>query len=154
ASLADAATKAAKPASWDTYQATSSAAGVTTTATAGAQPGSISFHVDAVAASQITLTAAVPDDGSLVPADPPVITIKKQDGTLVELSPAGDKLADLAKAINDSADAGVTATVVKVSDGAVPTYRLQLTGTTTGAAGTFSLHAGTAAQVTGGTTAH
>ena len=150
ASLAEVAATSAKPASWSTYQGTSSHPSATVTAGATAQPGTVSLHVDAVARAQVTLTAAVPDDGSLVSAEPPVITIQKKDGTLVQLAPSSGKLADIAQAINDSAEAEVKATVVKVTDGVVPTYRLQLTGATTGTDGSFSLHAGTAAQLTAG----
>ena len=69
-----------------------------------------------------------PDDNTLVPAIPPAVTVKKADGTLVTVTPTTGSLADIAKAINDAADSGVKATVVRVSGGATPQYRLQFTG--------------------------
>lgn len=148
ASLAEAASKTAKPESWQAFAATSSSASVTATAAAGAQPGSVTFSVDAVATSQVTLSAAVADNGSLAPG---AVTVKKADGTLVTVQPTTGSLADVAKALNDAADSGVKATVVRVTNGAVPTYRLQLTGTATGADGTFEVFAGTTAEVEAGT---
>ncbi|KGM12303.1 acyl-CoA desaturase [Cellulomonas carbonis T26] len=155
ASLAEAATKAAKPASWDLYKGTSTATSVAVKAGATAQPGSVTFSVDTVAASQISLTAAVPDDGTLLDV-PPAVTIRKGDGTFVTIEPTTGSLSDIAKAINASADAGVRASVVQVSsgDGTNPaTYRLQLTGVSTGTTNAFSVYKGTVDQaaVDGGT---
>ncbi|MCL3860850.1 flagellar filament capping protein FliD [Actinotalea sp. K2] len=147
ASLTDAATNAAKPASWQAWQATSSTPGATATAGAGAQPGTVTFSVDAVATSRVSITAPVADDGSLLTGEPPSLTIlRKSDNTLVTVSPASGSLSDIAKAINDSPDAGVKATVVRVSQ-EPPTFRMQLTGTTTGSAGGFEVHAGTHTDV-------
>lgn len=151
ASLAENATKVAKPASWDAYAATSSATSVSATTTTGAQPGSLTFTVDSVATSRVAVSAAVPDDGSLVTGLPPAVTVRKLDGTLVTVQPTSGSLADIAKALNDAADAGVKATVVRVTNGETPTYRLQLTGTTTGSDGNFKVFAGTADEVTAGT---
>lgn len=148
ASLGDAATKAAAPASWDAFVASSSSATVTTASSAAAQPGSLTFTVDAVAAAQVTVTATTPDDGTFLPGTPPALTVRKADGTLVTVQPATGSLADIADALNDSADAGVRATVVRVSDGETPTYRLQLTGAATGEANAFEVYAGTTQQVT------
>ncbi|MBI9114565.1 flagellar filament capping protein FliD [Sanguibacter suaedae] len=142
ASLAEAATKATKPASWDAYTAASSSVATTAKASATAQPGSVSFTVDQVASTQITVTGEVKDDGSLVTSVPPALTIKKHDGTLVSVKPTTGSLSDIAKAINDSPTAGVKASVVRVSGGAEPTYRLQLTGTETGTTGSFEVYAG------------
>jgi len=145
ASLAEAATTATKPASWDAYTATSSSASTTAKASATAQPGSVSFTVDQVASTQITVTGEVKDDGSLVTSVPPALTIKKHDGTLVTVSPTTGSLSDIAKAINESPTAGVKATVVRVSegsDGVAPTYRLQLTGSATGTDGAFEVYDG------------
>ncbi|HEY3409658.1 MAG TPA: flagellar filament capping protein FliD, partial [Propionicimonas sp.] len=152
ASLAEAATTAAKATSWQAWSATSSSAtAATATASGAAQPASLTFSVDQVAKPQVSLTAAVADDKSLVPTVPPAVTIKKADGTLLTVSPTTGSLSDIAKAVNDAADAGVKATVVRVSNGAVPEYRIQFTGTVTGSAGTFSVYAGTSAAVTAGT---
>ena len=78
----------------------------------------------------------------------PSLTVRKADGTLVTVQARTGSLADIADALNDSASAGVRATVVRVSDGATPTYRLQLTGAKTGQANAFAIYAGTTQQVT------
>jgi flagellar hook-associated protein 2 len=150
-SLADSAKTAATAASWSVWTATSSTTGVTATAGATAQPSTLSFTVDAVAAAQVSVSAAVPDDSSLVTAIPPAVTVKASDGTLVTVSPTTGSLSDIAKALNDAATAGVKATVVRVTNGEIPTYRLQFTGTSTGTDGTFEVYAGTSAEVTAGT---
>jgi flagellar hook-associated protein 2 len=156
ASLRDAARTAAGPSSWTAVTATSSAASVTATATTTtvgarttqtAQPGSLTFSVDAVAASQVSLSRQTPDDGSLVPAMPPAVTVKKADGTFVTVQPTTGSLEDIALAVNKAADAGVRATVVRVVTGATAEYRIQFTGTITGNDGAFSVHAGTQAEV-------
>jgi len=151
ASLAENAAKVAKAESWDAYKATSSASSVTATSTAGALPGSLTFSVDSVATSRVAVSAAVPDDGTLVTGMPPAVTVRGADGSLVTVQPTSGSLADIAKALNDAAEAGVKATVVRVTNGETPTYRIQFTGTTTGTAGDFEVFAGTADEVTAGT---
>ena len=147
ASLGETAKTAAKPASWNAYTASSSAASTATaTATATAQPGSISFSVDQVATTQVSLSNAVPDGNTLVPSLPPSVTVRKADGTYLTVEPTTGSLTDIAKAVNDAADAGVRATVVRVSNGATAEYRIQFTGATTGADGSFKVFAGTQAQ--------
>ena len=148
ASLGAAAKKAADPASWQAHTATSSAPSTATaTASSGAQIGSLTFSVDAVATAQVTLTNPFSADAPLTSAVPPVVTIRKSDGTLVEISAQSGSAVDLAKAISDNADAGVKATAVRVLDGDTPVFRLQLTGVATGAEGSFELFVGTAAEV-------
>lgn len=144
ASLAEAAAKAAKPASWDAYKAVSSATSVTATTSAGAQPGTVSFHVDALAKAQVSVSDEVGQSTGIT-----AVTIKK-GATLVTVEPASGDLAAVTKAINDAADAGIKATAVRVG-AEPPTYRLQLTGTSTGTAGAFEVYSGTAAEVTAGT---
>lgn len=154
ASLAEAAKKAAAPESWEAYTATTTGAGATATASSSAQPGSVSFHVDQLATSRVTVTAAVPDDGTLVPGYPPTLAVRKADGSFVEVHPTSGSLADIARALNEAADAGIKATVIRVSNGDgvnPPLYRLQLTGVTTGTDGGFELHAGPADAVDGTT---
>ncbi|MDT0165151.1 flagellar filament capping protein FliD [Actinotalea sp. AC32] len=147
ASLAESATKAAKPASWDLYKGTSTATSVTVKAGATAQPGSVSFSVDSLATARTSLTAAVKDDGSLL-GTATTLTIRSDAGTYVTVTPTSGSLADVAKAINASPETGVRATVVKVppldTDAAgTERFRLQLTGTKTGEANGFSAYAGT-----------
>lgn len=142
ASLGEAAAKAAKPASWAAFTATSSATSASATTSSTAQAGSVTFSVDAVATTQMSLSVAVPDDGTLASGTTPSLTVKKQDGTLVTVAAASSSLADLAAALNSDATTGVTATVVQVSGGTTPTYRLQVSGTQTGSTGTFELYDG------------
>lgn len=145
ASLADAAKAAAKASSWDVRKATSSSDTVVATAGAGAAVGSVTFSVDAVATSQISLSEAFADPADLLNGSAS-LTLRSADGTLTEITPAGSDWASIAKAINDSAS-GVKATAVRVTSGGVPEYRLQLTGTETGVTSSFELFAGTSAQV-------
>lgn len=147
ASLAENAAKVAKPASWNAFAATSSATSATATAGATAQVGSVSFTVDAVAKAQVSVSNVTLDNSSLVPDIPPAVTLRTGDGTLVTVQPTTGSLQDIAKAVNDAADAGIKATVVRVSGGENPTYRLQFTGTGTGTDGAFAVYAGTTAAV-------
>jgi flagellar hook-associated protein 2 len=151
ASLATTAGAVAKAESWDAWKATSSASSATATASATAQPGTLTFTVDAVANTQASVTNAFTDASTLFPTQPPIITIKKVDGTMVTVEPATGDLAAVTKAINDAADAGIKATAIRVSNTEPPQYRLQFTGTTTGTDGAFEVYAGSAADVDAGT---
>lgn len=148
ASLAEAAKAAAKATSWDIRKATSSSDAAVATATAGAAVGTVTFSVDALATSQISLSDSFPDPADLMGGSAS-LTLRSADGTLTEITPGKSDWASITKAINDS-DSGVKATAVRVSDGEPPEYRLQLTGTKTGETSSFELFAGTAAQVEAG----
>jgi flagellar hook-associated protein 2 len=122
----------------------------------------VSFTVDQLATAQTSVSATYRADGSAVvsAADPAAaaldlgvpatVTVVKADSTIVTVQPAGGSLADVARALNEAADSGVRATVVRagVDDEGVPVYRLQLTGTATGEDGSFEVYAG---DGTGGT---
>jgi flagellar hook-associated protein 2 len=158
ASLATFATNTADPASWTAATATvstpaSGTVSATATTTSSAQPGSMTFSVDQVATAQVSLSNLVPDNGTLVPQSPPSVTVRKADGTYLTVEPASGSLADVAAAVNKAADAGIRATVVRVTTGATPEYRIQFTGTTTGADGSFEVFAGTQADVVAATAA-
>lgn len=144
ASLADAAKKAATATSWGATKASSSATSVTASTTNVAQATSLSFTVDKVAQSQISLTGSFTDLTTLT-GGASTVTIKKADGTLTEVAVGSDASA-LAKAISGST-AGVAAVAVTVNG----TTRLQLTAKDTGAAAAFEVYAGTKAEVEGGT---
>lgn len=150
ASLTGSAQSAAKPESWSAWQATSTDSSVTAGAGATAQPGTLSFHVDQVATTQMSLSDTFTDVASLLPEQPPTITVRKSDGTMVTVHPASGDLSEVTRALNDAADAGIKATVVRVS-AEPPTYRLQFTGTATGSDGGFEVFAGTADDVTNNT---
>jgi flagellar hook-associated protein 2 len=146
ASLATSATTAATASSWNALKATSSASSVSATASTSAQATSLDFTVDAVANRQVSLTDQFTNTTDLFPTVPPVITFKKTDGTLTTVTPASGDLADITKAINASGT-GVTAVAVKVGTA----YRLQISGTSTGASNGFQMYLGSSADVTAGT---
>ena len=153
ASLGDSAKAAATATSWQAVTAASTATSVTASAAAGAQPSSLTFSVGALATRQTSVSAGATDLASLFggPA-PATLTLATGSGATasvaaIDLTGVTD-LAGLASAIN-TADTGVTATLVKVS---ATQSRLQLTGKATGTGAAFDLYAGavTAAQVQGG----
>src|SRR5690606_10988641 len=91
-----------------------------------------------------------PADGTgLVLGYPPAVTIVGGDNSLVTIQPTSGSLQDIARAINEAAEAGVRATVVRVGtdEHGVPQYRLQFTGTRTGKDSTFQVYAGGADAV-------
>jgi Flagellar capping protein len=126
--------------------ASSSASGVTVAAKATATPGSLTFRVDQLAQSQVSVTAAQTSwSGG------PTLTLVDGAGAHHEIE-AGASLAELAANIN-AAGTGVTATLVAAGTDTVtgePKYRLQLAGPS-GAAGAFALYDGTSAEVTAAT---
>jgi flagellar hook-associated protein 2 len=141
ASLATLAQDTAKPAALDLFTAKTDSGGVTTTITSGASAASLSFVVDKVAKTQVTVTDALtawPDTA---------ITITGPKGA-VEITAASTSLDDLVTAIN-SAGAGVSALKVAAGTNGAgdPQYRLQLTSGTSGLAGGFSV-SGTAVATT------
>lgn len=149
AALADAATKASKPAGTDLHTATSSSTAVTVTAGVGAVDGTIDFTVDKVAQSQVIVTGPL----TQWPDEPPVLTFVAADGTTKQVTAASSSLADVAAAINK---AGVGVSATRVAAGLDPvsgaqTYRLQLSSTATGSTGAFTAYRGTPADVTAGT---
>ncbi|NTV38504.1 MAG: flagellar filament capping protein FliD [Demequinaceae bacterium] len=147
-SFSAAAEKAATAANWTSFKATSSSSSVAASTTTAAKAGSITFAVDAVANRQVSLTAAVTDGTQLTADNPPTLTIKKADGSLVTFTAASNSLSDIASAITGSA-AGVSATAVRVNSGSPASYRLQFTAGTTGTDGAFEVYVGDGAAVTG-----
>jgi flagellar hook-associated protein 2 len=135
----------------------SSAESVTASAASTAVDGSsITFTVTGLAARQtvisngewasLTADARVAKDGSTAePAWP--LEIRNADGTVrgTVTIPPGATLAQAVTAINDK-KLGVQAAAVKVADG---TYRLQITGTSTGAANAFELRSDTETDLDG-----
>ena len=137
ASLATLAKDTAKPAALDLFTAKTNSDSATATIGSGASAASLTFKVEKLAQTQVSVTDALtawPDTK---------ITI---GGTVV--TAASTSLDDMVKAINAS-DAGVTA--LKVASGTNgagdPQYRLQLSSNTSGAAGAFTV-AGTAVTST------
>ncbi|HKU35490.1 MAG TPA: flagellar filament capping protein FliD [Paenarthrobacter sp.] len=128
------------------FTATSSAPSVTAKTTTAATAGSIDLTVTQLAQTQVNVTAAMafwPTDGGA----PAHLTIVDSTGKKTEVAPASTSLDDVVSAIN-AASGGAHAVKVPAGNG---TYRLQLTASTSGAAGAFTAYQGTAAQVAGGT---
>jgi flagellar hook-associated protein 2 len=138
---------AAKPGALNLFSATSSAPSLTATTTAAASAGSIDVTVTKLASTQVNVTApmtAWPTDAGGGPAK---LTIVDAAGKQTEIAPASTSLDDVVTAINAAAG-GAAAVKVPAGNGS---YRLQLTATTSGAAGAFQVYQGAAAEVTNGT---
>ncbi|MCC2307275.1 flagellar filament capping protein FliD [Cellulomonas chengniuliangii] len=142
-SLGDAATAATKTSSWAAAHATSSHSSVTATATAGAQPSTLSFTVSQVAQSQSSLVTLPSGYDTTTPS----FTIS-QGGVDTVVTAASSDITDIVSAFNASGT-GVKAAAVNVGTAAAPEYRLQLTGVETGAGKGFSLSVATGADGSG-----
>lgn len=135
-SLGTAAGAAAKTESWQAAKATSSSTAVTAVTSTGAQPSSLAFTVDAVAASQSTLYTLPAQYTDLQPSF--TLTRGGETTTITALS---SNIGDVVAAFN-AEGTGVTATAVNVGTAAAPVYKLQLTGTETGTANGFTVAVG------------
>jgi flagellar hook-associated protein 2 len=145
ASLSTAADALTQSASWSLTKASSSSTSVAAAATAGAQPGSISFSVDNLASGHAIISDATQKWGTATTAfGLGTLTLTKSDNSTVTITPTdsdGDgtiSLADAVTAINASG-AGVTASAVNAGSG----FQLSLASTATGAASSFSLASST-----------
>lgn len=130
---------------WGAVKGSSNNEKVSVTTTTGAAIGSVEFDIKALAQSkQITFNneqlanfaSNVGDGGSFS-----ILVGNK----ITNITPASNSMEDIAKAINSVKDAGVSATVVRTSDGAdgKGEYVLQITGKETGStAGNFQIYAG------------
>jgi len=147
ATLADAATAAAKTGGLDLYSATSSAPALSVALATGASAGELQVAVSALAQSQVGVSAAM----STWPT-PSTITIVGHSGTPVEITPASASLDDVATAINAST-AGVTATKVAsgVDGSGTPLFRLQFSSKATGADASFRIYQGATADISDAT---
>lgn len=128
--LGTTATEASRPAALQQNTASSSSDAVQVSAGSSAQPGSLNFTVDSVAARHTMVTDAVSA------FDTANFEIVAADGSVTSIEAASTDLNDIIAAINGS-DAGVSATRVRVGDG---TYRLQLAAQETGADSSFTLN--------------
>lgn len=135
-SLGDAAKTASTAKSWAAHAATSSSESVTASTKGAAQNASLTFKVDAVAASQISIV----DVPTTFEGDPPSFTVVR-NGVETVITAASGNVNDVVAAFNDS-DSGVRAVAVRVSGGDTPTYKLQFTGTETGAENSFEIFQG------------
>lgn len=135
ASLGTAATTALKPASWLATSATASRESVTAVTSEGAQPSSVTFRVDTLAASQATLYTLP----SSYTDEKPSFTLTR-GGETTTVTALSSHIGDIVAAFN-AEGTGVTASAVNVGTASAPVYRLQLTGTETGAENGFTLTA-------------
>src|SRR3954449_5808503 len=118
------------PTAWKATAATSSNAGVVATSAAGAQPGSTSFDVLALAQSQVSTVAA--DSNGLVTSTPANgITIQTADGVSHQIALTTGSAADVAAAVN-AANIGIRASVVNSDAGTVLQFNSNATGSKNG----------------------
>jgi flagellar hook-associated protein 2 len=143
ASLAELSKATAKTGALNLFVATSSSTAVTAKAGPGASAGSVDFVVDRLAQAHAGVSAAM----TAWPTAPPVLTFVASNGTRTEVTAASTSLDDVVSAVNGSA-AGVTAMKVSTGDGK---FRLQLTASTSGAAGSFTAYRGSGANIDAGT---
>lgn len=148
AAIATAAKANASGTALQTITATSSSTAAIAVTDGTATAGTLDFTVTQLAQAQTSVTAAI----SSWPTDPPTLTVVGSDGTATEITAASTSLNDIVAAINSS-DAKITATKVAAGTDADGTklYRLQLTSTSTGADGAFSVYQGDKAGVDAGT---
>jgi flagellar hook-associated protein 2 len=137
-SLKDLATKAkalANTAGWQGSVATSSAESVKATAS-GTASGSITFAVDDLAASHALVSRSTVTSTGAVVASSGTLSVFDANGTETATIDVGSgSLAEVVAAVNSSST-GLRASTVQTSPG---NYRLQVTSTTSGAAGEFSI---------------
>lgn len=135
ASLGTAATTAAKDVSWQAVNATSSSTAVTAVASTDATPSSLTMTVDTLASSQSTLYTLPTSYTDAKPAFS--LTVGGETKTITAIS---THIGDVVAAFN-AEGTGVTASAVNVGTKDEPVYKLQLTGTATGAANGFTVAA-------------
>ncbi|WP_431837561.1 flagellar filament capping protein FliD [Cellulomonas sp. Y8] len=135
ASLGTAATTALKAESWQATTATASSTAVTAVTSKDASPSSLTLTVDTLATSQSTLYTLPSSYTSGKPSF--TLTVGGEEKTIVASSP---HIGDVVAAFN-AEGTGVTASAVNVGTADAPVYRLQLTGTSTGAENGFTVAA-------------
>nr|WP_269204763.1 flagellar filament capping protein FliD [Motilibacter deserti] len=118
------------------FKATSSATSVVATATAGAQPQSVSFKVDTLAKAAVRV--ATPVYTSMSDAVTTSLSITKKGSTTpLTVDVKSGSLSDVVNAVNARSDElGVRATAVQVDDGS---YKLQFSATKTGVDNGFTV---------------
>ncbi|MBW3087048.1 hypothetical protein KEM60_03278 [Austwickia sp. TVS 96-490-7B] len=124
---------------WSSASATSSAKDVATVTASGVSvAGNLTVRVDRVAQAGAALSGeiAVTDRNTAVNGSPWSLSITNHGTAIAVDFTATDTLNTVAEKINTTTGLDVTATVVKVRDGA---YRLQLTSKTTGADTTLAV---------------
>lgn len=142
AAVATSAKDAAKPGALTSFTTASTSSAVTATARSTAVAGSVSFTVDRLAATQISVSDAVPDPSTAFGSS---ITVRTGSGATAKdttITPASGSLDDLVAAVNTSGS-GVTATKIAAGVvGGTQQYRIQFASSTSGSAGAFTLVSG------------
>jgi flagellar hook-associated protein 2 len=133
-------TSVLSPRAWAVNTVTSSSTAVTGTATASATAGSYSLDVLSVATAHKVLFGTPTSSTATIGGGSLTFTRGGTD-TTVDLSSAGT-LADVASRINATSGLGVRASLLQVG---TDSYRLQLSSTSAGAAGRFTVSGDTAA---------
>lgn len=122
-----------KPEAWTATKATVTGTNATASASAGAQPGQLSFHVRQLARTHSVISGtSAATSTEVATTDPVTVTVGTGDPYTVV---SDGSLAGIAKALNDDAASGVRASVVNTGSG----FRLMVTARESGAAGTFTL---------------
>jgi len=147
---------------WGAMKATSTSDAAVATSSSGAATGSLSFHVDSLAANHTVTFAGRVGATSASIMSGSTLDVKLADGTSTTVTPTSGSLSDVVKSINGTTNAAYTASAVQVAPGQ---YTLQLTAKKSGAAESFSSPVaidglgaetissqGTDAQITVGTT--
>jgi flagellar hook-associated protein 2 len=119
---------------WRSLSVTSSSSSVSATASSAAVTGSVTFDVTSLATAHSRRSDPVTGlTGTVSTTAGLDITI---GGVVKHVATATTSLSAVVTAVNSTANLGVTASAVQVSDGV---YRLQLTATKTGASSDFSV---------------
>lgn len=128
------------------FTAKSTDPAVTATASTTASQGSLDFNVTQLAQSKVGVSAAMATWST--DANGPIhLTIIDATGRVFEIAPDTDSLDDVVKAVN-AAGTGANAIKLPAGNGS---YRIQFSGSSSGAAGDFQVFKGTSDEVTAGT---
>jgi flagellar hook-associated protein 2 len=138
----------ANPAAWSPLTTTSSSTSVSGVAGSTALPGSLSLTVQQTATAHQVTFAQTAAGGATVTSGSTHVTLTKHDGSTVDLDTGDGTMNGLVRAVN-GANAGVTASAVKLDDGS---YRLRIVSNTTGADSDFTLTNADGSALLGGTT--
>ncbi|HET9519059.1 MAG TPA: flagellar filament capping protein FliD [Actinoplanes sp.] len=139
ASLLTAAKALGSADTWGAMKATSNSDAAVVTTKTGASAGSLTFHVDSLAAAHTVTFSnmSVASTATQVAAGDVGITLL--DGSSVNVTPTDGSLASVVAAINGEANAAYRAAAVQIGPGQ---YTLQLTAKSTGAAAAFAAPTG------------
>lgn len=129
-----------------TMAASADSSAVSVATTTGTAAASLTFTVDRLAQSQVSVTKAMSEFAGSK------LTFVGSDGTRTEVNATSSKISDVVTAINKS-NAGVLASAIPAGkDGSgTQLYRIQMTSKDTGAASAFSAYSGSSADIDAGT---